>query len=126
MKYILKKDLPFAKAGTEWKIIEPYNNPEGEYRLVDINNATTCEIWTWFLGWGDPRESEWFEIIPQVSEEWKQWALEMVGEDEMEKHTCHYIGKTCINEYVEKCKGYRESTARNEFRQEIRDRINNA
>lgn len=58
-KYKLLKDLPFAKAGTEWDIRK---TPVGNFELTRWDNKRRV---MWNFSWGDPRESDWFEEVKE-------------------------------------------------------------
>jgi hypothetical protein len=65
MRHVLQKDLPFAKAGTEWEIID-----QGMLNLFAIKQYGDPKNieWPW-NGKGDPRESEWFAPVDCCTDE---------------------------------------------------------
>lgn len=68
-KYKLKHKLPFAKAGTEWRINDREPGAE-EFLLFDINETTDKVYLTWPESWGDPRDSDWFEEVKPEPTYW--------------------------------------------------------
>jgi hypothetical protein len=68
MRYKLLKDLPFAKAGTQWEWSEGDPDPE-THRILMVNPNYPTEKISWDMIWGDPRESEWFAPVDCCTDE---------------------------------------------------------
>ena len=59
MKYILKKDLPWAKKGTEWEL--DYKIDGDFYIMLEVTETTTRHSHEWAYSWEDT--SDWFAPI---------------------------------------------------------------